>query len=127
MVYHNNNKLLKFKNVIGIDFLSTKIDECKKSIEYAYDYVNNINSNNNNNDNNNNNNEIIANEEKYKKYLQLSLPKSTIILENFLSYDWKDAGIIIIIIIIHYYYYYYYYQMLYIHVLLASTSTCYHN
>ena len=107
MVYYNN-KLLKFKNVIGIDLLSTKIDECKKSIEYAYDNVNNINNNNNNNDNynnnndnNNNNNGIITNEEKYKKYLQLSLPKSIIILENFLSYDWKDAGIIIIIII-HY-------------------------
>ena len=97
--------------------------------------MNNINSeiNNDNNDSSNDSDNYDCNtieKGEYKKYLQLGLPTITIVLENFLSCHWKDAGIItyycyhnshcyIIITINH--------KMLFTPVPLASIRTYYHN
>lgn len=81
MVYYNkkHNKLMKFKNVIGIDLLSMKIEECNKTVSYINSNVSDFLSNKPNG---------------YYEYLIQKIPEINVILHNFLQYDWKSADVV---------------------------------
>jgi len=80
MIYYNKkyNKVIKFKNIIGIDLLSMKIEECRKTLTYIDSNINDFHNKG----------------VEYYEYLIQKKPEINVILQNFLQYDWTTADVV---------------------------------